>query len=166
MTCRNCIQISVFICVWYNIIYELVRSPVVNPPTGLMAVQDGLTSILVSWTAPASGGATFTGYRISYQTGGGSEQNVTVGPTATSSTLTGLQSGATYSISIVALSGSRSSTVVTLEGTYIYMYMVVLVFLCICIHLYYIRYYDIEGQSHALYDVFCSDCHFISAPSD
>ena len=84
-----------------------------NPPTGLAAVQDSLTSILVSWTAPASGGASRTGYRISYQTGGGSEQSVDIGAGATSHTLTtGLQSGATYSISIVALSNELPSAVV------------------------------------------------------
>ena len=83
-----------------------------NPPTGLTAVQDSLTSILVSWTAPASGGANVTGYRIFYQIGGGSEQSVPVGASATNHTLTGLQSGATYSISIVALSSTLPSTVV------------------------------------------------------
>ena len=94
-----------------------------------MAVQDGLTSIQVSWTAPASGGASRTGYRISYQTGGGSEQSVDIGATATSHTLTGLQSGATYSISIVALSSTLPSTVVGPE-------MVILkgefTFACLC----------------------------------
>ena len=75
-----------------------------------MAVQDRLTSILVSWTAPASGGASRTGYRIFNQTGGSSVQTVTVGATATSHTLTtGLQSGATYSISIEALSSQLPS---------------------------------------------------------
>ena len=115
---------------WYNIIYALVRSPVVNPPTGLMAVEDSSTSILVSWTAPASGGAIVTGYRISYQTGGGSVQSVDVGSSATSITLPGLQSGATYSISIVAISGSRTSIVVTLEGTCIHGCFGVSVYMC------------------------------------
>ena len=92
-----------------------------TPPTGLTAVQDSLTSILVSWTPPASGGASRTGYRISYQIDGGSEQSVDVGATATNHTLTGLQSGATYSISIVARSNQLPSTVVgpvtvTIEG--------------------------------------------------
>ena len=100
-----------------------------NPPTGLTVVQSALTNILGSWTAPASGGASHTGYCIFYQNGGGSEQSVTVGPTATSHTLTGLQSGATYSFSIVALSNQLTSTVVgpvmvTLEGT--------LLILCVC----------------------------------
>ena len=86
-------------------------SPVVSPPTGLLAVQSGPLTILVSWTAPASGGASRTGYRIFYQTGGDSEQSVDVGAGATSHTLTGLQSGATYSISIVALSNTLPSSV-------------------------------------------------------
>ena len=75
-----------------------------------MAVQSALTNVLVSWTAPASGGASRTGYRIFYQTGGGSEQSVDVGAGATSHTLTRLQSGATYSILIVAVSGPFHST--------------------------------------------------------
>ena len=91
-----------------------------DAPTGLMAVEASPTSIQVSWTAPASGGASRTGYRISYQTGG-SVQSVDVGAAATSQTLIGLQSGATYSISIVTLSSTLPSTAVgpetvTLEG--------------------------------------------------
>ena len=88
---------SVFIC-----------TTAANPPTGLMAVQDSLTSILVSWTAPASGGASRTGYRIFNQTGGGSEQTV-IAIDATSLPLTGLQSGATFSISIEARSNQLPS---------------------------------------------------------
>ena len=83
-----------------------------DPPTGLMAVEDSPTSILVSWTAPASGSAIVTGYRIFYQTGGDSEESANASVDATSHTLTGLQSGATYSISIVALSSTLPSTVV------------------------------------------------------
>ena len=75
-----------------------------------MAVQSDLTSIHAFWIAPASGGASRTGYRIFYQTGGDSELSVDVGAGATSHTLTGLQSGATYSISIVALSNTLPST--------------------------------------------------------
>ena len=86
-----------------------------------MAVQNSLTSILVSWTAPAPGGASRTSYHISYQTGGGSEQTVDVGTNAIHQTLIGLQSGATYSISIEALSSQLPSArvgpeMVTVEG--------------------------------------------------
>ena len=73
-----------------------------------MAVQSELTTIILSWTAPASGGASRTGYRIFYQTGG-SEQSVDVGAGATSETLTGLQSGATYNISLLARSDELPS---------------------------------------------------------
>ena len=85
-----------------------------NPPTGLMVVQGSLTSILVSWTAPAPGGANVTSYRIFYQTAGGSEQSVDVGPTAISHTLIaiGLQTGATYSFSIVTRSNQLPSATV------------------------------------------------------
>ena len=74
-----------------------------------MAVQSELTTIILSWAAPASGGASRTGYRIFYQTGGGSEQSVDVGAGATSETLTGLQSGATYNILLLARSDELPS---------------------------------------------------------
>ena len=65
-----------------------------------MAVQDGPTSIRVTWTPPSPLGDT-TGYRISY-TGGGSSSNVDVdGGSTNSHTLTGLTNGETYTISIV-----------------------------------------------------------------
>ena len=70
----------------------------------MTAVQDGLTSILVTWT-PSSGA---TGYRIDYS-GGGSSDSETVSETVSggdtnSHTLTGLTTGGTYFISIVAIS--------------------------------------------------------------
>ena len=48
----------------------------VSPPSGVTAVQDGPTSIRVSWT-PSSDA---TGYGITY-TGGGSSDSVAVGDT-------------------------------------------------------------------------------------
>ena len=74
------------------------------PPSDVRAVQDGLTSIRVSWTPPSPLGDT-TGYRISY-TGGGSVD--VDGGNINSHTLTGLINGQTYIISIV---GTSSSTV-------------------------------------------------------
>ena len=71
-----------------------------SPPTDVTAVQNGVTSIRVSWT-PSSGA---TGYRIDYS-GGGSSDSVTVsGGDTNSHTLTGLTNGETYNISIVAIS--------------------------------------------------------------
>ena len=67
-----------------------------------MAVQEGPTSIRVSWSPPSPLGDT-TGYRISYS--GGSSGSVDVSDGSTSiHTLTGLENGASYTISIVGAS--------------------------------------------------------------
>ena len=78
-------------------------------PTGVTAVQDGPTSVTVSWS-PSSDA---TGYTISY-TGGGSSGSETVsGGDTNSYTLTGLTNGQTYTISIVATSNNLASDTVT-----------------------------------------------------
>ena len=65
----------------------------------MTAVQAGPTSITVSW-GPSSDA---TGYRIDYDSSGGDSGNVTVsGGSTDNETLTGLQNGDTYTISIVA----------------------------------------------------------------
>ena len=91
-----------------------------------MAVQDGLTSVLVSWTAPASDSSVITGYRITYTSDGGiSTQSLTVtGYSTTSHTLSSLESGATYNVTIVSLFDTSSSSVegpftVTVRGEFI-----------------------------------------------
>ena len=87
---------------------------VASAPSGLTAVQDGPTSILVSWSPPDPLGDT-TGYRIDY-TNGSSSDSVTVdGGSTDSHTLTGLQNGATYTISIVATSQGLPSETVTAD---------------------------------------------------
>ena len=68
----------------------------------MTAVQTGPTSIRVTWTPPTPLGDT-TGYRISY-TGGSSGSMDISGGSTDEYTLTGLQSGTTYTISIVATS--------------------------------------------------------------
>ena len=76
------------------------------PPTDVAAVQNGLTSITVTWTPPSPLGNT-TGYTISYTTRGGSSSSVNVaGENTNSHTLTGLTNGRTYTISIVATSST------------------------------------------------------------
>ena len=81
-----------------------------DPPTGLSATQVGPTSIRVSWTAPTSR-ATVTGYRIAYS-GGTDQGSVEVGTSATDCIITipQSQSPLTYSISIITLSSSFSSS--------------------------------------------------------
>ena len=64
----------------------------------MTAVQDGPTSITVTWTASSDA----TGYRISYTGGGSSSDSVDVDVGNTNShTLVGLTNGETYTISIV-----------------------------------------------------------------
>ena len=70
------------------------------PPSDVTAVQDGPTSIRVSWTPPSPLGDT-TGYRISYTGGGRVDVD---GGNTNSHTLTGLTNGHTYTISIVGTS--------------------------------------------------------------
>ena len=78
----------------------------------MTAVQDGPTSITVTWTPPSPLGDT-TGYRISY-TGGGSSGSETVsGGDTNSYILTGLTNGETYIISIVAISSNLDGDNVT-----------------------------------------------------
>ena len=78
-----------------------------------MAVQEGPTSIRVSWT-PSSGA---TGYNISY-TGGGSSDSVTVSGGSTDIyLLEGFMNEGIYSISIVATSQHFSSDPVELQVT-------------------------------------------------
>ena len=86
---------------------------VASAPTDLTAVQEGLTSIRVSWSLSSDA----TGYIISY-TGGGSSDSVTVSGGSTDNyLLTGLVMDASYSISIAAHSRHFSSHAVELQVT-------------------------------------------------
>ena len=87
-----------------------------------MAVQEGLTSIRVSWSPPTPLGDT-TGYRIYYSDSDSSDSSDSVdvsGGSTDNYLLTGLVIGATYTISIVAtctsqhLPSGRVETIITL----------------------------------------------------
>ena len=79
-----------------------VLPPVASAPSNLMAVQEGPTSVRVSWSPPTPLGDT-TGYRISYS--GGSSGSVDISDGSTDNyLLTGLENGASYTISIVGTS--------------------------------------------------------------
>ena len=79
----------------------------------MVAVQESATSIRVSWS-PSSDA---TGYIISY-TDGDSSDSVTVSDGSTDNyLLTGLQNGATYTISIVATSQHFSSDLLTIDAS-------------------------------------------------
>ena len=83
-----------------------------GPPTDVTAVQEGPTSILVSWS-PSTGA---TGYRIDYDSSGGHSGSETVSSGSTNThTLTGLTNGDTYTVSIAATSGSVTSATVTAD---------------------------------------------------
>ena len=78
--------------------------PGASPPTDVTAVQDGPTSIRVTWTTPSPLGDT-TGYRISFTGGGNSDSvNVSGGNSMSHTLTTGLTNGVTYTISVVATS--------------------------------------------------------------
>ena len=68
-----------------------------------MAVQEGLTSIRVSWSTPTPLEDT-TGYRIYYSDSDNSDSVDVSGGSTDNYTLTGLQNGDSYTISIVATS--------------------------------------------------------------
>ena len=87
-------------CIFCSI--DLLLPPVASAPTNLTAVQEGPTGIRVSWTPPTPLGDT-TGYRIYYSGGSSGSANVSGGSTD-NHLLTGLQNGASYTISIVGTS--------------------------------------------------------------
>ena len=77
-----------------------------SPPSGVTAVQDGPTSIRVSWTPPSPLGDT-SGYRIYYTGAGGSRDSVDIdGGNTNSRTLMGFTNGETYTISVTGTSSS------------------------------------------------------------
>ena len=79
----------------------MTTPPVASAPTNLMAVQEGLTSIRVSWSPPTPLGT--TGYRIYYSGGSSGSEDVSDGSTG-NYLLTNLVKETSYTISIVATS--------------------------------------------------------------
>ena len=75
-----------------------------------MAEQESPSSISVSWILSSNA----TGYTITYDSSGGDSGNKTVsGGSTINTTLTGLQNGDTYSISILATSKDLPSERIT-----------------------------------------------------
>ena len=107
---KCCIHIScdyaLTVCVVMSYFMFNILPPVASAPTNLMAVQEGPTSIRVSWSPPTPLGDT-TGYRIYYSGGSSGSVNVSDGSTD-NYLLTGLQNGDTYTISIVTLATASS----------------------------------------------------------
>ena len=79
-----------------------------------MAVQEGLTSIKVSWNPPTPLGDT-TGYKIYYYDNDSDRIDNVSGGLTDKHLLTGLQNGRAYTISIVATSEHLSSVKVTID---------------------------------------------------
>ena len=78
----------------------------------MTAVQEGPTSIVVSWS-PSTGA---NGYRTDYDSSGGHSGSETVsGGSTNTHTLTGLTNGDIYTISIAAISSSVTSAAVTAD---------------------------------------------------
>ena len=95
---------STYGVVLVNIIPHItvIISPVASAPTRLMVVQEGLTSIQVSWSPPTPLGTT-TGYRIYYSGGSSGSEDVSGGSTD-NYLLTDLLKDTSYTISIVGTS--------------------------------------------------------------
>ena len=91
-----------------------------SAPTSLSVIQEGLSSVRVSWSPPTPLGNT-TGYRIYYS--GGSSGSVDVSGGSTDNYLiTGLQIGSSYIITVVATSqhlpSEKKKTNITLSKSY------------------------------------------------
>ena len=85
-----------------------------SPPSDVTAVQDGLTSIRVSWTQSSNA----TGYMIYYDNNRDHSGNEAVSNGSTEThTLTALMIGDTYTISIVAVFHQFPSDTVSLNIT-------------------------------------------------
>ncbi|WP_375423216.1 fibronectin type III domain-containing protein [uncultured Friedmanniella sp.] len=70
----------------------------------------GLTSAVLTWTAPASNGSTITGYVITPYLGGTAQATITVDPSAKTRTLNNLTAGSIYTFTIAALNANGTGT--------------------------------------------------------
>ena len=97
---------------WYYFYAFSHHHPAPSSPSDVSVSQNGLSSLLVTWTP--SQGPDVTGYTVYYQQqDGGDNSSVEAGQNDTSITIPGLIVGATYSISIVTNSSTLPSTVTT-----------------------------------------------------
>ena len=87
---------------WVDVVFSPIPAP--GQPTGVSATAGGRTSANVSWTAP-TGGASVTGYRITPYIGSTPQtpKTVTGTPPVTSTSVSGLTQGTTYTFRVTAL---------------------------------------------------------------
>jgi hypothetical protein len=87
-------------------------------PTGVVA-RSGQGSIVVSWSAPADNGSPITSYVVTAKGPDGKAAGapVTTGGKTTTATLTGLTSGTTYTVSVIARNAAGDSAPGTATGT-------------------------------------------------
>ena len=85
-------------------------------PSNVRVSQTGLNSLLVSWAYHPSLPAV-TGFLISYYQDGGNSGSVTAGQNDSNVTISGLITGSTYSIKIVANSSTLPSNPSTARFT-------------------------------------------------
>src|SRR5437762_1442811 len=77
-------------------------TPMPGQATGATAVTGGKTSANLSWNTPASGG-TVTNYRITPYIGSTAQTPTTVDASQTTTTITGLTNGTTYTFRVEAV---------------------------------------------------------------
>ena len=79
-----------------------------NAPTGLNATPNGENAIVLSWTAPAAGGGSVTGYRIEHSSDGVKWERLATLGNVTTYSHTGLMPGTTHYYRVAALSGGNA----------------------------------------------------------
>jgi hypothetical protein len=90
---------------WVDVLFNPTAAP--GQVTGVTATAGGLTKANVSWSAPSSGGAP-TSYEVTPYVGSTAQTTKTVSgsPLATSTTITGLTTGTTYTFRVRAVNPS------------------------------------------------------------